>query len=163
MNGVYNRSRGVIGLTVAGVLVSGCGAMRGQETRGPQEPVLEEPSAAPAPEPVQAPSVRTLPERRPPRAARPAPRPAKPVVPAPVVSLAGLSEDDVRRIMGEPQSRTERSGRRIWTYRGVGCHVEVTFFRDVTRGAYAALSHRVVQANGAADDVCLRDASHDVR
>lgn len=86
---------------------------------------------------------------------------AKPVVPAPVISIAGLNEDEVRKVMGEPSERTERDGRKIWNYRGVGCRVEVTFFRDVTRGTYAALAHRIVRtgvADGDASVSCDKDA-----
>jgi hypothetical protein len=58
--------------------------------------------------------------------------------------------------MGEPQQRHERGGRKIWTYAGAGCRVEVIFFRDVTKDAYAALSQKVVGADGAASETCAR-------
>jgi hypothetical protein len=66
-----------------------------------------------------------------------------------MVSIAGLGEDEVRRVMGEPQESSERDGRKTWIYRGAGCRVEVTFFRDVTRGTYSALAHKVVRTDGA--------------
>jgi hypothetical protein len=79
-----------------------------------------------------------------------------PVVPAPVISIAGLTEAEILSVMGEPQQRAERSGRRIWTYTGADCRVEVTFFRDVTGGAYAALSQKVVAADGRPRETCER-------
>ncbi|MGE4062111.1 MAG: hypothetical protein AB7E79_01980 [Rhodospirillaceae bacterium] len=88
-------------------------------------------------------------------------RAAQPIVPAPVVSVAGLDEAEVRGVLGEPTERMERSGRRIWLYRGAGCRVEVTFFRDVTRGKYAALAHKVVRTapgvSDKADIPCAQD------
>lgn len=83
----------------------------------------------------------------------PSPRAARPVVPAPVVSLAGLGEEEVLRALGQPQRRTETDGRKTWVYRGAGCRVEITFFRDAMRGVYSALAHKVVRTDtGAAVD-----------
>lgn len=90
-------------------------------------------------------------------------------MPAPVVSIAGLKEDEVVRVMGEPAQRAEREGRRVWTYRGTGCRVEVTFFRDVTRGTYAALAHKVIRADGGATadegiaGACIQDVRRAAR
>ncbi len=133
----WQQRRWRVGFALCASFLSGCGA--GRSFLGPQDQV-----AAPAAPPVV-------------RAARTPARPVTPVVPAPVVSIAGMSEADVLRAMGEPQARSERNGRKIWTYQGAACRVEVTFFRDVTRNTYAALAHKVVQASGTTDGPCLRN------
>jgi hypothetical protein len=73
---------------------------------------------------------------------------ASPIVPASVTSLAGLAEGDVRRLLGAPRSQTDKGSQKIWTYAGEGCSVEVIFFLDVTRGTYAALDHKTLDADG---------------
>ncbi|MGE3332423.1 MAG: hypothetical protein AB7I36_02180 [Rhodospirillaceae bacterium] len=77
-------------------------------------------------------------------------------MPAPMISVAGLSEDEVVRVMGAPQRRNERGGRKTWTYAGADCRVEINFFRDVTRDAYTALSQKIVSATGAPRATCER-------
>jgi hypothetical protein len=71
-----------------------------------------------------------------------------PIVPAAVASLAGMSEADVRRVLGPPRTQTEKGSQKKWTYAGEGCSVEVVFFLDVTRDAYAALDHKTLGADG---------------
>ncbi len=129
-------------------------AVSPRAARGPEAPLsarlaLPPPASKP---PVTERVVRVSPRR----SAALAARKPRPVVPAPVVSVAGLSEAEVLSVMGEPHQRSARGGRRIWTYTGAGCRVEVTFFRDVTAGAYAALSQKVVGADGAAREACDR-------
>jgi hypothetical protein len=71
----------------------------------------------------------------------------RPIVP-PVVSIAGMTEGEVRRTLGAPRAEIEKGPQKIWTYPGRGCSVEVIFFRDVTRNTYAALDHKTFAADG---------------
>ena len=155
----------VLGLVAVGFGISACAA----GTRTDPSPIVMLPHTVPvsadtAPEESLAmrlalppPSKRASPGGRNTVALRKDPPTVmRPIVPAPVQSIAGLSEDDVLNILGEPQERSESPGRRVWIYAGAGCTVEVTFFRDVTRNAYAALSQKSIRADGAGSGSCKR-------
>lgn len=164
---------------MAALLLAGCGSGAMRSFFGPpDEEDVEVASAPPAEEaaPSLAARLALPPAARAPlpaeRAALPVERAARasakppavretrpapvPVVPAPMISVAGLSEAEVLSVMGEPQQRSERTGRKVWIYTGAGCRVEVSFFRDVTRGVYAALAQKVVSADGASGETCAR-------
>ncbi len=101
----------------------------------PPPPATQEPAPAsvPAPEPDTASS------------AAPASDAASPAVPPPSVpaspsTVVGLSQSDVRALLGEPAAAGESGPARPWTYRNPACSLIVSFFYDVTRGAFFALS-----------------------
>lgn len=147
------RARSVSVAVVAVVFVSGCSSSLRSVFGPPDDEItrsrVERPGVSPGP-------------AAPTRTARSITKPQaplmRPLIPVPIVSIAGLREDDVRRVMGEPQETSDRDGRKIWIYRGAGCRVEVTFFRDVTRDTYAALAHKVVRTDGGEEigAACLR-------
>lgn len=81
-----------------------------------------------------------------------------PIVPETVMSLAGMTVQDVRRALGDPDAQTDKGAQRVWTYAGAGCSVEVIFFLDVTRSIYAALDHKTLGPYGRAvsTEPCLQ-------
>jgi hypothetical protein len=87
-----------------------------------QEP-LPPPATAPAPEPAQATPA--------------APQPGAEPVPATVI---GLSQTDVRALLGDPAATGAAGPAQTWTYRADACSLTVAFFYDVTRSAFFALS-----------------------
>ena len=85
-------------------------------------------------------------------AAPPSPGPsasARPLVPSSIVTVAGMTEADVRGALGSPHQEAQKGSQKIWIYRGNSCSVEVSFFLDVTRNTYAALDHKTRGADGA--------------
>lgn len=181
MGRLYTHVRTLAWIVAALTLLSACGSLRSwwDERRSAADdrsdhPIIAEEEVASeeevvAPLPTLPPVARAAPPARPPPVRAATPRFVRPVMPAPVVSIAGLGEDDVRRVMGEPQEKLERDGRKVWTYRGAGCRVEVTFFRDVTSGDYAALAHKVVRTNAGnsvdegVDGACVQDVRRAAR
>lgn len=89
------------------------------------------------------------------------PQTDRPIVPASLVSVAGMTEAGVRGALGSPHEETNKGSQKIWIYRGIGCSVEVNFFLDVTRNAYAALDHKTLGVDGrtAAPGSCLQSAA----
>ena len=83
---------------------------------------------------------------RPPRPAVAAEPPAAPIQP---VRVIGLSPDQVRAQLGPPANEEIHGSVRIGTYRTGGCGLRVTFYYDVIRSGFFALSQ---QSFGAADD-----------
>ena len=67
--------------------------------------------------------------------------------------MVGLSQDDVRRLLGEPTSQSARGAAQTWTYQGSGCSVDIVFYYDVTRGGFFALSEQL--AGGGEGGTCL--------
>jgi hypothetical protein len=70
----------------------------------------------------------------------PASPPAPPAVAAGPATLVGLSQGDVRGLLGEPAASGAAGPGQTWTYRSAECSLTVAFFYDVTRGAFFALS-----------------------
>ena len=76
------------------------------------------------------------------------------------VTVVGLSQDAVRRLLGPPATEASQGPGRTWTYDGAGCRVEIAFFYDVTRSGFFALSARRPEGGDAQD--CLARI-HDAR
>lgn len=72
---------------------------------------------------------------------RPEDRPPPPPDAAPV-NVVGLSQTQVRRSLGTPAERATHGPAQTWTYRSEGCSVRITFYYDVTRGDFFALSQQ---------------------
>jgi hypothetical protein len=89
---------------------------------------------------------------RPHPAAAPAPAPAQTPLPAPL-DVVGLSQSEVRTLLGPPTARAAQGANETWTYRAQGCAVEVAFYYDVSRSAFFALSQRLT--GGADAQHCL--------
>lgn len=61
--------------------------------------------------------------------------------PAPV-AVVGLSQQEVRRLLGPPETEAGQGPSQTWTYRAEDCAVAIGFFFDVTRNGFFALSER---------------------
>jgi len=120
----------------------------------PQVAALPPPRRAnPGVAPVPVPALRSLnlPAADEPVVAAPPAAPVaevEPILPANGVSLAGLSEADVRNAMGHPDAVTRKGPQTVWTYTGNDCAVEVIFFLDVMRQSTAALDTKTVGPDG---------------
>ena len=55
-------------------------------------------------------------------------------------TLVGLSQAAVRALLGKPATAQESGPGQTWTYRTPACSLTVSFFYDVTRDAFFALS-----------------------
>lgn len=55
--------------------------------------------------------------------------------------MVGLSEEDVRNLLGEPSTTVERPPAKVWEYRSGSCAVEIYFYLDVGRNAFYALHY----------------------
>ena len=87
----------------------------------------------------------------------PPPKPAPPPLRAPII-LQGLTQAEVRVLLGEPSERIDRAPGQIWTYRASRCRVDVTFLLDVRRNE-ALVVDDTVSGEGAQDATkqqCLR-------
>lgn len=73
--------------------------------------------------------------------------------PPPPVRVVGLSQDEVRRLLGAPSAETAEGPGRTWTYYGAGCAVTIDFFFDVTRNGFFALNQSSADGGDAA--ACL--------
>lgn len=84
----------------------------------------------------------------------------RPILPASIVSVAGMTEAGVRGALGPPQEEVNKGSQKVWTYRGDGCSIQVSFFLDVTSNSYAALAHKTFDADGRTVSVgsCLQSA-----
>lgn len=93
----------------------------------------------------------------------PAPGPSpseRPLVPASIVTVAGMTEAGVRGALGSPHEEAQKGSQKVWIYRGNRCSVEVSFFLDVTRNTYAALDHKTRGADGTAmSGPCLQSTA----
>jgi hypothetical protein len=92
-----------------------------------RQPVHPQPAAQkpPAPEPAAPPP------------------PAKPTPAEPLpTTVIGLSQADVRTLLGNPTTAGDSGPAQTWTYRAPTCTLTVAFFYDVTRSAFFALTAR---------------------
>jgi hypothetical protein len=102
-------------------------------------PAVQRPAVPPGQLPPTAVAPTSEPDQvapvEPPPTAVPAPGPEPP--PATVV---GLSQTDVRSLLGEPATAGVAGPAQTWTYRAAACSLTVAFYYDVTRAAFFALS-----------------------
>jgi hypothetical protein len=85
------------------------------------------------------------------------PAAAPPSNPAPL-QLVGLSQSEVRRLLGPPTTSSTKGAAVAWIYQHAGCTVEIAFYYDVTRNGFFALSQRSL--GGGEAQACLANA-HD--
>jgi hypothetical protein len=118
--------------------------------------------ATPAiPEPVQppvAPVAKPLPPK--PRVSKPvAKAPESPVAvePAAPVHVVGMSQDELRKALGEPMERIDQGPGQAWIYKTPKCTVEILFFLDVTRNGYYALDRKLSGTGDPAEQACYMD------
>jgi len=123
----------------AAIFLAGC------QRSAPQSAIVSSPTrVAEAPAPPPPPPI-----RRPPAAVQPAP---------PDLVLVGLSQSDMRKLLGPPAEQADTGAGQSWTYRGVGCVVRLTFFFDVSRNDFYAIDRSVSGTDGTerAAQRCLR-------
>jgi hypothetical protein len=112
-------------------------------------------------EPVQPPVVPTtkpLPPK--PRIPKPvAKAPETPAAPEPtmLVHVVGMSQDDLRKTLGEPMERIDQGPGQAWIYKTPKCSVEILFFLDVTRNGYYALDRKLSVTGDPAEQACYMD------
>jgi hypothetical protein len=74
--------------------------------------------------------------------------------PSPVpMQLVGLSQSEVRQLLGPPTTSSTKGAAQSWTYQRADCSIEIAFYYDLTRNGFFALSQRL--AHGADEGVCL--------
>jgi hypothetical protein len=77
--------------------------------------------------------------------------------PAPL-HLVGLSQSEVRQLLGPPTASSTKGAAVAWIYQHAGCTIEISFYYDVTRNGFFALSQRSTGSGEA--QACLANA-HD--
>jgi hypothetical protein len=146
-------------LCLSGVLLCLPGCM--MDADGPQTPPPA-PVAAQRPPPAQPPRMVTPRARpspdRPMTASRGAPvhteplpapgTPPSPDSPRLPTAVVGLSQDQVRGLLGAPAATAAHGTKQTWTYRSGSCSVEIAFYYDVTRNGFFALSHHAAGTGG---------------
>lgn len=80
--------------------------------------------------------------------------------------LVGKSEDDIRRLIGEPANVREEPPAVVWNYSSAGCGLSVFFYMDMASQTFRALTYdlKPKQPGGLVGGACLaslRPASHD--
>jgi hypothetical protein len=80
-----------------------------------------------------------------------------PTNPGPL-QLVGLSQSEVRRLLGPPTASSTKGAAVAWIYQHAGCTIEIAFYYDVTRNGFFALSQR--STGGGEAQACLANA-HD--
>ena len=144
-------------MTIA--LAMGVSACQGTQPQRVEPPVAVIP---PPPPPSANPAGTPQPAKpRPPRPAAKAPAPV--VVPEAVMTPAvigqviGMSQDDLRKTLGEPQERIDQGPAQAWVYKTPKCTVEVLFFLDVTRNGYYALDRKISVSGDPAERACYAE------
>ena len=70
--------------------------------------------------------------------------PAKPAAAnAPIVSLAGKSESELRALLGAPSSEEDRPPGKRWRYRSGQCTLDVQLYPDVQTKQFGTLAYEV--------------------
>jgi hypothetical protein len=69
------------------------------------------------------------------------------------MNVLGLSQSDVRQLLGPPTTSSTKGAAQAWTYQLADCSVEIGFYYDVTRTGFFALSERL--ARGRDEQNCL--------
>jgi hypothetical protein len=131
------------------LLLSGCDVAHNAQ-RDLARLVRSDPFSAPAP-PKPAPPARiaSVPAKPPPAADSPRPETstAEPIrevsVPAPVISLIGKNEGQVRALLGPPTSVEERAPGKTWHYRDGQCSADVQLYPDVQTRQFGTLAYEV--------------------
>ena len=81
--------------------------------------------------------------------------PPTPAAKADPAELVGLSEADVRHLLGAPRDEHPDGAARVQTYAGDGCSLDIVLFLDVSRSEWAVLSYDLTPTSGKrASDLC---------
>ncbi len=115
-----------------------------EHTASPPPPVENEASKA-----TQQAALPPLPTPPPPRG--PAAQPVDPN------KLVGLSQEEVRRLIGPPSSTREEPPAVVWSYGSPGCGLDVSFYLDLATQTFRALAYDLKPkgAHGLQGSACL--------
>jgi len=80
--------------------------------------------------------------------------PSPPAAPRAPTAVVGLSQDQVRGLLGAPAATAAHGAMQTWTYHSGACSLDIAFYYDVTRNGFFALS-RHAAGTGAGGDDCL--------
>ena len=122
--------------------------------------------------PPHKPTVQTATPAHPPRPHPPRPTPLPttgsaaaagrlPQVSTPPLRVVGLSQEAVRRLLGDPAAAHAEGPAQTWRYDGpAGCRVDIAFYFDVTRSGFFALSQRLAGGGDGGDCLARIHAAH---
>jgi hypothetical protein len=100
------------------------------------------PTAAAVPSQSQSVPATSTAAARPDTAPLPNPTPLPDPTPLRVI---GLSQPEVRQLLGPPTTSSTTGAAQAWTYQRADCSVEIAFYYDVTRSGFFALNTRLTQ------------------
>ena len=80
--------------------------------------------------------------------------------------LVGKTEDDIRRLIGEPVNVREEPPAVVWSYSSAGCGLSVSFYMDLASQTFRVLTYELKPKppDGLVGGACLaslRPAPHD--
>lgn len=118
------------------------------ETAKPAEPEFSKPAEPEPSKPAEPGGAKP---------AEPAPETVQARAPAPPPRLAGIDQDEARRLFGPPAFVTERPPAVIWSYDGPACRLDLTFYMDIAGQRFRSLFHeaRATTATGPSGDACV--------
>jgi hypothetical protein len=61
------------------------------------------------------------------------------------LQVIGLSQPEVRRLLGPPTTSSTTGAAQAWTYQRADCSVVIAFYYDVTRSGFFALNTRLTR------------------
>ena len=121
-------------------------------------PVAAAPQISVPAEPPVVPTAKPQPPKRvAPKPAVKAPEAPAVLQPAVITQVIGMSQDDLRKALGEPAQRIDQGPGQAWIYKTSTCTVEILFFLDVTRNGYYALDRKVSVPGDPAEQACYTD------
>lgn len=146
---VFERHRqGILAsVVVVGLMLSGCAAITGTDSRNalPPSPVTQ---TAAIPEPLDVPDVVSKPE----------PEADKPLLPVPdPASLVGYDQAALENLLGVPSFARRDPPAELWQYRNDRCTLDL-FLYEATSGGYRVehLEFRETATSPDATEHCLR-------
>jgi len=148
------------GSLLVALALGACAPVTPAAGTGPAAPLPPSPPAAPA---AAAPPPAELAARPPLPVPPPRDRPDESLAPQ---HLVGLTEDDLRQLIGAPAAVREEPPAVLWSYSSAGCALNVFFYMDLASKTFRALTYELKpkEPNGLAGGACLaslRPSSHD--
>ena len=119
-------------------------------------------AAAPPTPPPRAAEMAAAPAQAPPQEAALAPRPVPPPRERPEQSIAperlvGLSEEDIKQLIGDPTGIREEPPAVVWSYSSARCGLNVFFYMDMATQTFRALTYELKpkEPDGLGGSACL--------
>jgi hypothetical protein len=131
---------------------SGCSSLAPSPTPPRTTPPSQQTRRPAAP---QARAAAPVAQAKKPVEAAPLPAPAPALAP---ISVVGLSQTQVRDLLGAPSATSDHGPAQTWTYRSNSCSVGIAFYYDVTRRDFFALNQHADAAGqtGGGEDCLAR-------